>query len=141
VGEIRRFTWKPQKAEDIYDRHGITFGEIVATIESGAVIEEIDNPNQGEYPATPETAKLTPGEQALESAIGEAIDAGTLKRHVVDHEALARAARNTLRKTERTNIRLTESDLLAIKQRAAREGVPYQTLIASVIHRYVTGEL
>lgn len=54
---------------------------------------------------------------------------------------LKAAARATLAKSERITIRLTPADLQAIKHCAAREGVPYQTLIASLIHKYVTGRL
>jgi predicted DNA binding CopG/RHH family protein len=51
------------------------------------------------------------------------------------------AARATLRKTATVTLRLTAADLAALKVRAAREGLPYQTLIASVLHKYVTGQL
>lgn len=54
--------------------------------------------------------------------------------------ALSRqAAHNHLVKKDRINIRLAKSDILLLKQRAAREGMPYQTLIASVLHKYATG--
>lgn len=49
-------------------------------------------------------------------------------------EAL-QAAKNTLNKTRNINIRLSERDLLKLKAKAAREGIPYQTLAASLIHR------
>ena len=52
-----------------------------------------------------------------------------------------RAATQTLRKDIRINIRLTKSDLIHLKQRAAYEGLPYQTLIASVLHKYAAGHL
>lgn len=45
------------------------------------------------------------------------------------------AARNTLSKTRNINLRLSERDLQKLKARAAREGIPYQTLAASLIHR------
>ena len=48
---------------------------------------------------------------------------------------LMQAARNTLNKTRNINIRLSERDLQKLKAKAAREGIPYQTLAASVIHR------
>ncbi len=54
-----------------------------------------------------------------------------------DHEALRIVARNTLAKTRTINIRVSERDLLHIKARAIAEGIPYQTLITSVLHRYV----
>jgi len=51
------------------------------------------------------------------------------------------AARATFIKSRRVNIRLSPADLMDIQARAYEEGVPYQTLIASVLHKYVTGRL
>lgn len=53
----------------------------------------------------------------------------------------AEIARNTLRKDQRMNIRISKVDLNGIKAKAAEEGIPYQTLVASVIHKYVSGSL
>lgn len=50
-------------------------------------------------------------------------------------------ARATFRKDKRINIRISEKDLLALQKRAIREGIPYQTLVSSVLHKYVTGAL
>ncbi|MBI4432844.1 MAG: antitoxin [Candidatus Omnitrophica bacterium] len=47
-------------------------------------------------------------------------------------------ARNTLKKDQRMNIRISKADLNRIKVRAAEEGIPYQTLVASIIHKYVS---
>lgn len=52
-----------------------------------------------------------------------------------------KAAEKTLRKDVRINIRLSSSDVNNIKQIAAYEGLPYQTLIASVLHKYAAGHL
>ncbi len=52
-----------------------------------------------------------------------------------------KAAAKTLRKDVRINIRLSSSDVMNIKQIAAHEGLPYQTLIASVLHKYAAGHL
>ncbi len=54
---------------------------------------------------------------------------------------LESAARETLRKDRRINIRLPNHDLAEIKRLAAREGIPYQTLISSILHKYATGVL
>jgi predicted DNA binding CopG/RHH family protein len=51
------------------------------------------------------------------------------------------AARATAIKDRRVNIRLSSGDLNDIQVKALEEGVPYQTLIASVLHKYVTGRL
>jgi len=54
---------------------------------------------------------------------------------------LRAAARATSAKDRRLNIRLSSIDLEAIRARALEEGIPYQTLIASVLHKYVSGRL
>ena len=48
-------------------------------------------------------------------------------------------AKNTLRKDQRMNIRISKADLNGIKARAVEEGIPYQTLVSSIIHKYVSG--
>ena len=54
---------------------------------------------------------------------------------------LSKTATDTLTKDQRINIRITRSDLENIKLKAVEEGLPYQTLVASIIHKYVTGRL
>jgi predicted DNA binding CopG/RHH family protein len=53
----------------------------------------------------------------------------------------AQYAANTLRKDARINIRLSTKDLKGIQSRALAEGIPYQTLAASVLHKYLEGRL
>jgi predicted DNA binding CopG/RHH family protein len=53
----------------------------------------------------------------------------------------AATAAATLSKGKRINIRLSSRDLEDVQMRAAEEGMPYQTLIASVLHKYVSGRL
>ncbi len=55
--------------------------------------------------------------------------------------AFREAARATFIKNRRVNIRLSAADLMDIQARAYAEGIPYQTLIASVLHKYVSGRL
>ena len=50
-------------------------------------------------------------------------------------------ARATFRKDKRVNIRISEKDLVNIQKRAIQEGLPYQTLISSVLHKFVNGRL
>jgi len=50
-------------------------------------------------------------------------------------------AKSTLQKNKRINIRISEKDLTHIQRKAIEEGLPYQTLISSVIHKYVSGAL
>ena len=51
------------------------------------------------------------------------------------------AARNTFNKTRRVNLRMTERDFNLAHSRAREEGLPYQTLLSSVIHKYLSGRL
>ena len=51
------------------------------------------------------------------------------------------AATTTFLKEKRINIRLSSPDLMDIQARALEEGLPYQTLIASILHKYVSGRL
>jgi len=51
------------------------------------------------------------------------------------------AARNTLNKNRRINLRLSEKDYRQIQIKAVEEGMPYQTLISSIVHKYLNGSL
>ena len=78
-----------------------------------------------------------------EEEILTAFDKGQLKS-VASKSELAKfksAARATAIKDRRVNIRLSSADLNDIQVKALEEGIPYQTLIASVLHKYVTGRL
>ena len=50
-------------------------------------------------------------------------------------------ARATFKKDRRVNIRISSKDLEALQKRALEEGIPYQTLIASILHKYADGRL
>jgi len=51
------------------------------------------------------------------------------------------AARNTLKKDKRINLRLSQKDYHQIQIKAIEEGIPYQTLISSLVHKYLNGSL
>ena len=48
---------------------------------------------------------------------------------------------DTANKNRNINIRISAYDIERIKERSKEEGIPYQTLISSVIHKYITGKL
>ena len=81
---------------------------------------------------------------AEEQEILDAFEAGTLKRsanakaEIKRHQEYAAA---TLQKDSRINIRISSKDLRSLQKRALQEGLPYQTLIASLLHKYVEGRL
>ena len=50
-------------------------------------------------------------------------------------------AESTMRKDKRMNIRISERDLRNLKIKAMEEGIPYQTLVSMIIHKYLSGKL
>ncbi len=79
-----------------------------------------------------------------EQEILSAYEKGEMKSTVTsksDLEKYRSAARETFIKDRRVNIRLSTPDLMDIQERATEEGIPYQTLIASVLHKYISGRL
>ena len=79
-----------------------------------------------------------------EKEILEAFESGKLERAkgasdiMAEHRKIAEA---TFKKDARINIRLSARDLRALQARALKEGIPYQTLVSSVLHKYVDGQL
>ena len=75
-----------------------------------------------------------------ESEILDAFESGKLKplKAKTDFQAIAH---NTVGKNRKINIRISENDLSALQRRAARDGIPYQTLIGSVLHKFASGFL
>ncbi len=56
-------------------------------------------------------------------------------------EEIKQIAKNTFKKDKRINIRISNRDLVAIQKRALEEGMPYQTLVSSILHKYISGSL
>lgn len=82
--------------------------------------------------------KLSTEEQALLDSVesGEWQSVKTLEK---EKELAGQLASNTLKKDARSNIRVSPVDLDRLKSIAANEGLPYQTLIASILHKYAAG--
>ncbi len=79
-----------------------------------------------------------------EKDILEAVESGdwrSIRDKEKESERYQLYARDTFRKDRRINIRLAGRDLEAIQKRAMIEGIPYQTLIASILHKYAAGRL
>ena len=71
-------------------------------------------------------------------------ETGELKSTLPSKSDLAQfkaAASATFIKDKRVNIRISKPDLMDIQAKALEEGLPYQTLIASILHKYVSGRL
>ena len=81
---------------------------------------------------------------AKEKDIVDSMDRGEWRSARVPKRAKSRYgsyANATFRKDRRLNIRISTKDLEAIQKRALEEGLPYQTLIASLLHKYASGRL
>jgi len=61
-----------------------------------------------------------------------------LKDEIAAHQIIAK---NTLKKDKRVNLRMSSKDLEDIKAYAAEEGLPYQALMSSVLHKFISGRL
>ena len=64
-----------------------------------------------------------------------------VKNRKQEVKRLQQYARNTLQKDKRINIRMSSKDLDRVRVMATQQGIPYQTLISSIIHKYVSGYL
>lgn len=79
-----------------------------------------------------------------EKEILEAFETGKLKKsktakqQIKRHEAIAEA---TFKKDARINIRLSSRDLRSLQAKALMEGMPYQTLVSSILHKFIDGQL
>ena len=81
--------------------------------------------------------KLDPEEQEIEDTLPEAGEDLPVTANLAEEIALAReAASNYFRKNIKINIRLSSYDVEHLRRIAAKEGLPYQTLIASILHKY-----
>ncbi len=74
--------------------------------------------------------------KSVEAGEWESVD--NLKDEIKRHQEIAK---NTLKKDKRINIRLSSNDLEALKTNAVELGLPYQTLVSSILHQYVSGRL
>ncbi len=72
---------------------------------------------------------------AFEAGEYESVLTPARKRQVIE------SAATTFKKDKRINIRISSRDLEAIQKRAIVEGIPYQTLVSSILHKYVSGSL
>lgn len=88
--------------------------------------------------------KKKPGLDREEKRILESYERGEwkiAKEREAELTTLRQYARQTLQKNKRINIRLPERDLAGIQAQAIEEGIPYQTLISSILHKYLRGSL
>ena len=85
-------------------------------------------------------SKLTKDEQEILDSYerGEWVPVKNLPARKAE---LRQYARNTLKKDKRLNIRISERDLDELQKKAVIEGLPYQTYVSSIIHKFINGKL
>jgi len=79
-----------------------------------------------------------------EKGILDALEKGTMRLSAPSKkeiESIKAAANNTLKKDKRITIRLYDHDFIGIQKKAMEMGIPYQTLISGIIHRYIEGDI
>ena len=78
-----------------------------------------------------------------EQEVLEAFESGEFQSNLTPsrRKFIEESAAQTFKKDKRINIRISGRDLMAIQKRALKKGIPYQTLVASIIHKYVSGSL
>lgn len=78
-----------------------------------------------------------------EEDILEAFEAGEFQSKLTPSrkEMIEKSASETFKKDKRINIRISSRDLISIQRRALEEGMPYQTMISSILHKFISGSL
>jgi len=79
-----------------------------------------------------------------EADLLKTFEAGEWKKVTKEQEVIkthSDYAKATIKKEKRVNIRISGKDLESIQRKALAEGLPYQTLIASLLHKYVSGKI
>ena len=79
-----------------------------------------------------------------EKYIIDAVEKGNLKLSTPSKkeiDSIKAAANNTFKKNKRITIRLYDHDFIGIQKKAMEMGIPYQTLISGIIHRYIEGDI
>ncbi|MDX5585552.1 MAG: hypothetical protein QNK20_11670 [Aureibaculum sp.] len=78
-------------------------------------------------------------EEILEAfEMGELERVSNVKKQIHSHVEIAK---NTFKKDARINIRITSKDLRSLQTRALMEGIPYQTFVSSILHKFINGQL
>lgn len=84
--------------------------------------------------------KLDKYEQAIEDALADG-NFKRVKNFGAEKNKLVKAAENTLNKMRNINLRVSIRDLMKVKSRAEETGIPYQTLVRSLIRQYASGQV
>ncbi len=106
-------------------------------------VSPVGNPRETTYDIEKVLVTLDPEEKEILEAFerGELKSVPNVEAELARYRQIAESSMKARKKDCRVNIRIAQQDMDAIKVRALEEGIPYQTLMASVLHKYVTGRL
>ena len=135
---IMKYDWNPKKNEWLKKERKLSFEEVVFHLSQGDVWKVADHPDQQKYPGE----KMNFDKE--EKDILHAYESGSMKLSTPSKKEIERIktiAKNTFKKDKRITLRLYDHDYKGIQKKAMEMGIPYQTLISGIIHRYIEGEL
>ncbi|HVV68687.1 MAG TPA: hypothetical protein VHE99_06615 [Gammaproteobacteria bacterium] len=132
------YTYSDEKNLKLLETRGISFEDIITILDTKGCLAVIDHPNLNIRKKNTDV-KLDLEEQEIEDNLPDTWEQLPFSANQAEELAFAKqAAANYLRKGAKINIRLTQHDIEGLKRIATREGLPYQTLISSILHKYVT---
>jgi predicted DNA binding CopG/RHH family protein len=147
---MKHINWNTEKSMKLKELRGICFEDVIYYIEKGDILHDYEHPNQKRYSGQRimviginNYAYLVPYVEDEEEILdgfekGEWVPVKNLSKRKAE---LMKYARNTLKKDKRLNIRISERDLNELQRKALIEGLPYQTYVSSIIHKFVNGKL
>ncbi len=162
------YDWSDKKGEWLRQERRITFEEVLYHLAHGDLLDIVEHSTQTRYSGQRVFIVNVEGQTHLvpfveddrtillktvisskkmkkkEKDVLDSVERGEWKRIPNFTQEAARyreTARATLRKDKRVNIRMTERDLLRFRKAALHDGLPYQTLISSILHKYINGRL
>jgi uncharacterized DUF497 family protein len=127
---VKYFDWEDVKNAELRTERGIGFEDIVFHIERGDLLDILEHPNRERYGGQRIVVVRRQGYVYLVPFVED--------EHTVCLKTIIPSRKATFRKDRRLNIPLSSKDLEAIQKRALAEGFAYQTLIASLLRKYVT---
>ena len=135
---MKQFDWDSGKNQPFIEERGVSFEEVIFHLLSDGLLDDIAHPNQKDYTHPWEKmmskVKLDKDEKDLlvtyEADEFESVLTPARRKQIHD------AATSPFKKDKRINSRISGRDLEAIQKRALVEGIPYQTLVSSILHKF-----
>lgn len=147
---MKRIEWDENKNKQLQLERNLSFEAIIVAIEQGNLIDIVPNPNNHRSHQKMLVVEmdnylvLVPFVEDEEKALLVAFESGKL-HSIPNLESEKRRIQNIAKahgiKNRRVSLRMTEWDFKRIQEEALKEGLPYQSLLSSIIHKYLTGQI